>query len=260
VDEQREVAEVAKVSEERRRVRERVLAVAREDDRVAGGAITGSAVVGAEDRWSDIDVSFGIADGVPLDSVLDDWTQVLAADLEVLHHWDLRRGSAIYRIFLLTNGLQLDLAVAPAAEFGARGPRFELVFGESGKGKALAQPSLDELVGMGWMSALVARSAIGRGNMWSAEYWISSLRDQTLALACLRLGEPPEYARGFDRLPRDVTVPFQDALVSSLERDELRRALVKAIELFVGEVGQLQPDLAERLGPTISRAAPDKPA
>ena len=36
--------------DERTRVRERVLALAREDERVTGGAVTGSAAGGAEDR------------------------------------------------------------------------------------------------------------------------------------------------------------------------------------------------------------------
>jgi hypothetical protein len=49
----------------------------------------------------------------------------------VLHHWDLRSGPTVYRFFLLPGGLELDVAVTPAAEFGAHGPNFGLLFGES---------------------------------------------------------------------------------------------------------------------------------
>lgn len=83
--------------------------------------------------------------------------------------------------------------------------------------------------------------------LWAAEYWISGVRDHALALACLRLGEPTAYARGIDRLPRDVLEPYENALVRSLDPDELRRALAAAKELFVAEVGQVEPELAERL-------------
>ena len=48
------------------------------------------------------------------------------------------------------------------------------------------------------------RSCIERHRPWQAEYWISGIRDQTLALACLRLGEPAHYAKGADALPAAV--------------------------------------------------------
>ena len=104
---------------------------------------------------------------------------------------------------------------------------------------------------MGWLSALTARTSIARGKVWSAEYWISSVRDQALALACLRFGEPADFARGLDRLPREVVEPFKETLVSSLEKQELRRALLKAIELLIGEVGHQQPEVAARMGPVL---------
>ena len=81
--------------------------------------------------------------------------------------------------------------------------------------------SFDELVGLGWLSGLDSRKMIDRGRPWAAEYWISVVRDQSLALACLRLGEPTAYARGFDRLPSETTAPYERALVRSLGRDEL---------------------------------------
>ena len=45
--------------EQRDNVRDRVLEMARADPRVTGGALTGSMAIGAEDEWSDIDVTFG---------------------------------------------------------------------------------------------------------------------------------------------------------------------------------------------------------
>jgi len=242
--------------EQRANVRERVLALARSDARISGGAITGSAAVAAEDRWSDIDLSFGVIDDVELEAVLADWTELLAGELGVLHHWDLRSGSTIYRVFLLPGGLELDVAVTPADQFGARGPKFQLLFGQGIERGAAVPPSVDELIGLGWLSALDARIAIERGKPWAAEYWISSLRDQALALACLRRGEPSAYARGIDRLPREEVAPYGEALVRSPDPDELRRALARASELFISEVIAVDTELARRLrAPLADEAA-----
>jgi hypothetical protein len=228
-------------------VRERVLALARADARISGGAVTGSAVAGGEDSWSDIDLSFGVADGVDPEVVLTDWTELLTDELGVLHHWDLRRGATIYRVFLLPGGLELDIAVTPAGEFGAHGPSFRLLFGKSVEHQPAAPASLDDMIGFGWLCALNARGSIARGKLWQAEYWISGLRDQALALACLRAGEPAAYARGVDRLPRDMLAPYDNALVRSLDADELRRALTVAVEVFLAEVREVAPELAELL-------------
>ena len=106
---------------------------------------------------------------------------------------------------------------------------------------------MDDLIGFGWLYALNARAAIGRGKRWQAEHWISGLRDEALAIACLRLGEPPAHARGVDRLPNEVVAAYEQALVRSLDPDELRRALALTIDLFLSEVAEAKPELARRL-------------
>jgi hypothetical protein len=235
--------------EDRARVRDYVLALAQADSRVTGGALTGSTAAGAEDRWSDVDVAFGLAEGADAEALLGEWTERLHAELGVVHQWDLRGGASIYRVFLLRNGLELDVGVVPSAEFGARGPSFRLVFGESTEPPPMPEPDRGFLVGLGWHHALHARAAIARGQPWKAEFYVGALKDHTLSLACLRLGEPAEYGRGLDHLPRDVTAPYEETLVRSLEPAELTRALAAATALFLAEV---EPDLAARLRPLLT--------
>jgi hypothetical protein len=240
--------------EERARAREHVLALARRDDRVSGGAITGSSAAGREDRWSDIDLSFGIQDEFEPEDVLADWTERLTGELDVLHYWDLRHGATIYRVLLLPGALELDIAVTPAADFGARGPNFKLVFGEAREHEP-RRWALDELIGLGWLHALDARVAIERGRFWQAEYWVSGLRNQALALACIRFRERPDYARGTDRLPRSVLATYEDAFVRSLNASELRRALRVSVDHFLAELGELDESLARRVGPCLREVA-----
>jgi hypothetical protein len=65
---------------------------------------------------------------------------------------DVVREPWIYRVFLLPNTLQVDLAFAPAAQFGARAPTFRLVFGDAAEPAHIPPPSARELIGYGWLS------------------------------------------------------------------------------------------------------------
>src|SRR5919109_216548 len=60
--------------EERDRIRDRVLTMADDDQRVVAAAAIGSLAKGPGDQWSDLDLGFGIADGTPVDAVIADWT------------------------------------------------------------------------------------------------------------------------------------------------------------------------------------------
>lgn len=114
---------------------------------------------------------------------------------------------------------------------------------------------LGHLIGLSWHHVLHARTCIERHDPWQAEYWISAVRDHTLALACHRLGHPASHAEGVHELPADVTEPAQDALVRSLEADELSRALQAAIQALLHELRATDPELADSLAPSLLHAS-----
>jgi predicted nucleotidyltransferase len=238
-------------AEERDRVRQYVLDLAKDDPRVTAGALTGSAAVDAEDEWSDIDVAFGIKEGTSIREVLDDWTERFKRDLDLIHHWDVLAGPSIYRVFLFPTGLEIDISVSPERDFGARGPRFRTLFGTPGQVEAPPPPDRSQIVGLGWHHIFHARSSIERGMPWKAQYWLSATRDQTFALACIRLGEESFHARGIDRLPDDVKRPLEETLIGSLNRDEMLRALSAATACFLREVELLDPALCAKLRPLL---------
>jgi predicted nucleotidyltransferase len=227
-------------------VRNALLERACEDERVTGAALTGSAALGNEDRWSDIDLFLGVAEGAELDEVVADWTTALY-ETGAVHHWDVRTGAALYRVFLLESGLQVDVAFTPELDFGARSPSFELAFGEPVDVPPPEPPAFADVAGLGWLGVLHAHKAIERGKPWEATYWIGSVRDQTLGLACLRLGESPHYSRGADRLPTSITAPLEETLVSAPRPGELRRALRAARQCLLEEIGRTDAELADRL-------------
>jgi hypothetical protein len=235
--------------EQRDALREHVLRLAEEDERVVAGAAVGSlAVDGGGDRFSDLDLTFGIADHVTTAEVLDDWTRTLVAERDAVHLADLARGPTTYRVFLLPDALQFDLSLTPAAEFRPAGPRFRLLFGETAAGDSegstprpagglfIPTPALaHDLFGWGVIYALHARACIERGRVWQAEHYVGAVRDHALSLACLRQGVPAVQARGYDDLPAETLARFVHAHVSAVEPGVLRAALAASVLALMHE-------------------------
>jgi len=233
--------------EDRTRLRDALIAAARADPRITGAALTGSAAAGAEDRWSDIDLALGVAGGADPGPVVADWTERMYREGGAVHHLDVYLGETLFRVFLLANTLQVDLAFWPAAEFGAIGPTFRLLFGTANERPVRPAPAAAGLIGMGWLYALHARSSIARGRAWQAEYMVSGMRDQVLVLACLRHGVPAVEGRGIDSLPPEATAAVAAGLVRSLDAAELRRAFGVVTEALIAEVERADAGLADRL-------------
>lgn len=235
--------------DERDRIREQLLALAAADPAVVAAAVTGSAVTGSGDRWSDIDLALGV-DG-PLHDTIDRWTRHLHTEHAVVHHWDLPAGAAVYRVYLLPGGLEIDLGFTPIGDFAQRGRRWQLLFGDARPPHPPALPTHDHLAGLAWHHALHARVAIGRGRWWQAQHWIDGARAKTVELACLRLGHPVSDARGAHLLPAAVTSTLDATLVRSVDEGELRRALAATVEAFLSELEHTDSTLAQRLGPVL---------
>jgi hypothetical protein len=222
--------------EQRDALRERVLALADADDRVVAGAAVGSLALGGGDRFSDLDLTFAVADDVPVADVLADWTRTLGGEGAV-QLVDLERAPTIYRVFLLPDALQFDLSLTPATSFAPAGPRWRTLFGEIAEEhtRTPTPPSAEELFGWGVIYGLHARSCIDRGRLWQAEHYVGAVRDHALSLACLRHDLPAVQARGYDDLPADALSGFDETRVGSLEPDRLRAALSAGMRRLLHE-------------------------
>jgi hypothetical protein len=240
--------------EQRDALREHVLRLAEKDERAVAGAAVGSlAVDGGGDRFSDLDLTFGIADGVPVTEVLDDWTRKLSQDKDALQLADLERGPTIYRVFLLPDALQFDLSMTPAAQFRAAGPRFRLLFGKTtGDPRTPTPPLAHDLFGWGVIYALHSRSCIERGRVWQAEHYVGAVRDHALALACLREGVPAVQARGYDDLSAETVAWFADTHVVSVEPDALRPALTASARALMHEGAEARLPHAETVAQRLA--------
>jgi hypothetical protein len=234
--------------EQRDALREHVLQLAEEDERVIAGAAVGSLAVDGGDRFSDLDLTFGIADHVLVADVLDEWTRKLIDELDAVQLADLERGPTTYRVFLLPDALQFDLSMTPAAQFRPAGPRFRLLFGDTAAGDSevstppvagnlfIPTPSVArDLFGWGVIYALHARACIERGRVWQAEHYVGAVRDHALSLACLRQGLLAVQARGYDDLSAETLARFEQAHVSAIEPGPLRAALGASVVALMRE-------------------------
>jgi hypothetical protein len=234
--------------EQRDALREHLLRLAEEEERVVAGAAVGSLAVDGGDQFSDLDLTFGIADHVPITEVLDDWTRTLIDARDAVHLVDLERDPTIYRVFLLPDALQFDLSMTPAAQFRPAGPRFRLLFGETAPDDSevptprapgnlfVSTPSVPhDLFGWGVIYALHARACIERGRVWQAEHYTGAVRDHALSLACLREGVTAVQARGYDDLSAETLAWFEGAHVTAVEPVALRAALAASLRSLMHE-------------------------
>ena len=204
----------------------------------------GSLALGEGDDWSDLDLTFGLADDGSLQEVLGDWTRELADVFDAVPLFDLGRPELTYRVFLLPAWLQVDLSFAAGSTVQAR-DRFRPLFGPTRRKDVAPEPA-QELFGLAVLYVRHALVAIERGQAWHAEYCVGLARDQALTLACRRRELPTADGKGFDLLPADVRSSFDDALVRSLEAAELRRALAVTVSGLLDEAAELAPARVER--------------
>ncbi|GAA1075606.1 nucleotidyltransferase domain-containing protein [Nocardiopsis metallicus] len=235
-------------------VQDRLIERARADEAVFAAAFTGSLGTGDADRWSDVDVALGVDH--PPESVAAAWTEWLATEFGILHHWDLPAPDArVIRVYLLANGVEVDVSFLPSAEYGARGPSWRSLFGPDPVREPFPAPRPYLLVGLAWHHVRHVRVCLERGRLWQAEHWLGALRTQVISLACLRLGLPTEYAKGAHLLPEEFTQALEPTLPRSLAAPEISRALSALVTVLVGELEHSAPETAAKLAPALSHWA-----
>jgi hypothetical protein len=239
--------------EERERLRAELVSAARNDPNISGAAHTGSAVSSRLDRWSDIDLALCVKSSY--EQVVAEWTDRLCQRHGAVAHVDVMRGATLFRVFLLENTLQVDIAFWRAQEFGAIGPNFQLIFGEPNPPQPSPQPNAHPLIGMAWLYALHVRSSLVRGRLLQAEYMLSGMRNHVFELACLRCGVIAYQGRGLDELPPVVRNVAAACIPQSLDPAVLKRAFQKTMEMLLDEIRHVDSELERRAGTALQQIA-----
>lgn len=230
----------------REEVRTKLINKADSDDRITSAAVIGSYAHGNIDRWSDIDLTFGVDESYTVKEVLDSWTEYVINEFSAVILFDVTRLTTIYRVFILPGCLQLDLSFTSASDFGSVGKNFKLLFGKYIEKPEPKSPDTTGLFGLIVHHLLRARVCIERDRLWQAAYWINEARNYSLTIACLNNGLNTAYGRGFDDLPPDMFDLFRDSFMKELNREELMRSL-RIIVSALPEVSEETNKLSERI-------------
>ncbi|MET4705840.1 nucleotidyltransferase domain-containing protein [Frigoribacterium sp. UYMn621] len=232
---------------EREEIREQLTMRARADPDIVGAALVGSGALGQEDEWSDIDLVLQLADYADEKKVVARWTKWIDEQFSTADILDVMAGGVRYRVFLLNSSLQIDLSFFSYGKFRATGNAFRLLFGSPNPPSAPLALNMDNAIGMGWLYALHARSALARGKLWQTAMMLDDLRNQIIALACLRHGLNPWHGRDADRLPQDELQALQSSRATDLTWGELGRSKEALVEQFRAEVEFHDPSRARSL-------------
>ena len=238
--------------DEREQLRAELVSAARQDPNLCAAAHTGSAASSRLDRWSDIDLALRLKPTASQAEVVEEWTGRLYQHHEAVAHVDVTRGATLFRVFLLKNTLQVDVAFWSDAEFAAIGPNFKLIFGEANLQRPLPPANPDALIGVAWLYALHFRSSLARARILQAEYMLSGMRNHVLELACLRCGAIAHQGRGLDDLPLAERESAAACFPKSLEPAELQRAFQAQMQALLKEVRYIDGKLESRLSPTLN--------
>ncbi|WP_212743171.1 nucleotidyltransferase domain-containing protein [Microbacterium sp. 2FI] len=232
----------------RSHLRDSLIALARVDIDVVGAALVGSAARGTEDDWSDIDLVLQLAPDAEEVAVVDRFTRWMDTEAGTADTLDVVAGGVRYRVFLLSSSLQVDISFWPHDQFRATTDEgFQLIFGSANPPTLPPAPQMNETVGMGWLYALHARSALARGKLWQAVTMLDDLRNQILTLACARYDLNPWHGREIDRLPADELAALAQARPAQVTNEAIEVSLRVSIELLLDEIARHDPARASRL-------------
>jgi hypothetical protein len=238
--------------DQREQLRKELVSAAQNDSDLCGAAHTGSAASLRLDRWSDIDLALCLKPTASHDQVVAKWAERLYRRYEAVAHVDVMRGATLFRVFLLKNTLQVDVAFWNAADFAAIGPNFRLIFGDAKEPRPSPPPNRNSLIGMAWLHALHVRSSIARSRRLQADYMLSGMRNHVFELTCLRCGVIAQQGRGLDDLPPSERDAAAACLPQSLEPPELRRAFQNTMRALLREIHQVDSELETRLSAPLN--------
>lgn len=224
--------------EERDEIQNSIIALAQKDNRIKDCAIVGSESIGKHDKWSDIDLTFGIDDETEISQILSEWNAIMFANFNANVLFDVEYKESIYRVYLLPNALQVDLSFTPTQNFGAITNAFKLIFGKANHRQHKPEPELSSILGYSILYALKSRCAIEREKYWQAIFYLDKFRENIMTMKCISLHLNPFDGRSFDELPNSFLNKITTGLTGELNRDTLKNSLRSFTKILIQEIKQ----------------------
>ncbi len=223
-------------------IRDFVLRQAKEDPRIVAAAVIGSIASGSDDRWSDLDFTFGVTEDAAVADVMEDWSTKLIGGF----------GGITFSTF----GVESLFTGCSYSQTGRRSTCRSPLAPRGSWGDRSSHSSARTRSGSSPRHRPTTRSRRGcctRGTRWwrssaakSGTRSTASARcDRALTIACQRRDLPTGHGKGFDRLSHGACRDADSALVRSLDSAELRRALAAAAGVLLRQGEEVTDGLAE---------------
>lgn len=217
-------------------VQKQIIDFAKSDSNIIDCAIVGSESVGNDDKWSDVDLTFGYENDADVNQILRDWSKMMLEVFDANKLFDLSYKESLYRVFLLPNALQVDLSFTPSEHFGAITDNFKLIFGNQRKREFKSLPEINSIAGYTILFALKTRTSTEREKYWQAEYYLSKCRENIMILKCLKENLNSFDGRSFDELPPRFLQQIQNTLIDEPTKQNLENGLKSTIQILIEEL------------------------
>ena len=228
-----------------------------QDPRIVGAVLIGSSAVGFADRFSDIDITGVVADGVDAKKVFEDWVSKIRSLRPVIRNFSSQPSPDVWLAgFLFEDYLELDISFQEANKLNAHKEKWKVMFDRSGEleermktswENRLVSPIIERyifLLNDIWYYIVHTVVCSVRGHSIRASYYLNYVRDFCVRLAGLLADVETSESRQAHLLPADFKDQLQGTLISSFEQTELQRALQVGYELFF----RLAAEMDRRLG------------
>lgn len=241
-------------AEDRQQVLDAMVALLRADARVAGAILVGSGAYGFRDRFSDIDLCVVVTDAEDVFPAFREFGAAIARQLPILQQRESPRGNNSYlHIVLLENYLECDIGFVALDNLRATRKHWQVIYDHSAQLEPLMAASWAEtaapasvreryqpLLHDSWYYIIHAAVAVRRHEPWRALTMLEDIRRHTIDLRGIRDGYETKMGREVDVLPASFLNRLTASLPTSLDGQEILRALGVAVELFYNEVRELE--------------------
>jgi hypothetical protein len=225
-----------------------LLAALRQDERLVGVLLVGSAADGFYDRYSDIDLSVVVAEEHQVSSVFSDWHSRIEELFPTVSSFEVPYAENMFLGgYLLANYLEMDVGFLGMADLFAKRGRWKVVFDRSGQIEDLMQTSWEHRVRTDpeaeyrgrlnsiWHYITHTAVSVARGHHWRALHYLETVRATAIELACHRRDFDPHHYRPVHLLPAEFQERLEKTLPKSTGDAEILRALGEAAAIFFDE-------------------------
>lgn len=221
--------------QDRNYVQNLIIELSKNDTRITDCAIVGSESVGENDKFSDIDLTFGVKNDINISQILNEWNDLMSERFDANVLFDLPYEESIYRVYLLPNALQVDLSFTPHKNFGAITTRFKLLFGQSSEREQKRPPELPNVFGYCVLYALKSRCSTERKKYRQSFHYLNELRNNLMILKCLTLKTNPFDGRSYDELPISFLNKIKRTLAKDVKQSDLNNSLKNLTTILTEE-------------------------